>query len=111
MPSGPKQKAQKSNHTRQCSGSSCGRTDKQERPRFSQNAYTLNNITAKAGADGSIAVQFGGCEGKVENYLPTPPGWNYLVRLYRRCDLDHCIEDSLVTLKLRHLFFALLLRE
>jgi len=48
-----------------------------------QNAYTLNNITAKAGADGSIAIQFGGCDGKVENCLPTPPGWNYLVRLYR----------------------------
>ncbi len=48
-----------------------------------QNAYTLNNLTAKTGADGSIAVQFGGCDGKVENCLPTPPGWNYLVRLYR----------------------------
>ena len=48
-----------------------------------QNAYTLNNITAKPGADGSIAVQFGGCDGKIENCLPTPPGWNYLVRLYR----------------------------
>jgi hypothetical protein len=47
------------------------------------NAYTLNNITAKAGADGSIAVQFGGCDGNVDNCLPTPPGWNYLVRLYR----------------------------
>ena len=48
-----------------------------------QNAYTLNNITAKTGADGSIAIQFGGCDGKTENCLPTPPGWNYLVRLYR----------------------------
>src|SRR5271170_1410225 len=48
-----------------------------------QNAYTLNNITAKAGADGSVPVQFGGCDGKVENCLPTPTGWNYLVRLYR----------------------------
>ena len=48
-----------------------------------QNAYTLNNITAKPGADGSIAIQFGGCDGKVDNCLPTPPGWNYLVRLYR----------------------------
>jgi hypothetical protein len=48
-----------------------------------QNAYTLNNLTAKADADGSISIQFGGCDSKVENYLPTPPGWNYLVRLYR----------------------------
>ena len=47
------------------------------------NVYTLNNITAKAGADGSIDVQFGGCDGKIANCLPTPPGWNYLVRLYR----------------------------
>jgi hypothetical protein len=47
------------------------------------NAYSLNNITAKADEDGSIAVQFGGCDGKVVNCLPTPPDWNYLVRLYR----------------------------
>ncbi len=46
-------------------------------------AYTLNNITAKRGADGSVAVQFGGCDGKIPNCLPTVPGWNYLVRLYR----------------------------
>jgi hypothetical protein len=48
-----------------------------------QNAYTLNNLTAKADADGSISIQFGGCDSNVENCLPTPPGWNYLVRLYR----------------------------
>ena len=48
-----------------------------------QNAYTLNNITAKANADGSIPVQFGGCDGNVSNCLPITPGWNYLVRLYR----------------------------
>jgi hypothetical protein len=48
-----------------------------------QNAYTLNNITAKESADGAIAIQFGGCDGGSENCLPTPPGWNYLVRLYR----------------------------
>jgi hypothetical protein len=47
------------------------------------NAYALNNLTAKAKADGSISVQFGGCNGKVENCLPTPQGWNYMVRLYR----------------------------
>jgi hypothetical protein len=46
-------------------------------------AYTLNNITAKKSADGSIAVRFGGCDGKIANCLPTMPGWNYLVRLYR----------------------------
>lgn len=46
-------------------------------------AYTLNDITAKKDADGSIEVQFGGCGGKVANCLPITPGWNYIVRLYR----------------------------
>jgi hypothetical protein len=49
----------------------------------SQNAYSLNSITAKRGSDGSIDVQFGGCDGKVANCLPISPGWNYMVRLYR----------------------------
>jgi hypothetical protein len=48
-----------------------------------QNAYSLNNITAKPGEDGSFLIQFGGCDGKIPNCLPTPSGWNYLVRLYR----------------------------
>jgi hypothetical protein len=46
-------------------------------------AYTLNNITANKSADGSVAIQFGGCDGKVLNCLPIEPGWNYTVRLYR----------------------------
>ena len=48
-----------------------------------RNAYTLNNITAKKSADGSVAVQFGGCDGKIPNCLPIVKGWNYTVRLYR----------------------------
>ncbi len=47
------------------------------------NAYTLNNLTAKEGDDGSVTVQFGGCDGKTPNCLPITPGWNYIVRLYR----------------------------
>jgi hypothetical protein len=47
------------------------------------NAYSLNSITAKKAEDGSVAVQFGGCDGKIPNCLPTMPGWNYMVRLYR----------------------------
>jgi hypothetical protein len=47
------------------------------------NAYSLNNITAKKNADGLVAVQFGGCNGTIPNCLPTMPGWNYMVRLYR----------------------------
>jgi hypothetical protein len=46
-------------------------------------AYSLNNITAKKGPDGSVAVQFGGCDGKIPNCLPIMKGWNYTVRLYR----------------------------
>jgi hypothetical protein len=47
------------------------------------NAYSLNNITSKKSADGSIAIQFGGCDGKIPNCLPIMNGWNYTVRLYR----------------------------
>jgi hypothetical protein len=47
------------------------------------NAYSLNNITAKKSADGSVAVQFGGCDGNIPNCLPITKGWNYTVRLYR----------------------------
>jgi len=48
-----------------------------------QNAYTLNNVTAKQNEDGSVDIQFGGCDGKVPNCLPIVGGWNYMVRLYR----------------------------
>jgi hypothetical protein len=48
-----------------------------------QNAYTLNNITAEKNDDGSVVIQFGGCDGKTPNCMPITPGWNYLVRLYR----------------------------
>lgn len=47
------------------------------------NAYSLNSITAEKAADGSVAVRFGGCDGRLANCLPTIPGWNYMVRLYR----------------------------
>jgi hypothetical protein len=33
------------------------------------NSYSLNNITAKKNADGSVNVQFGGCDGKISNCL------------------------------------------
>jgi hypothetical protein len=46
-------------------------------------AYTINNITAKREADGAVAIQFGGCDGKIPNCLPIMTGWNYTVRLYR----------------------------
>lgn len=46
-------------------------------------AYSLNDVTAQKSEDGSITIQFGGCDGKVANCLPTPADWNYMVRLYR----------------------------
>lgn len=46
-------------------------------------AYSVNNITAKPNADGSVTVQFGGCQKSTANCIPTPPNWNYGVRLYR----------------------------
>ena len=45
-------------------------------------AYTVNSIAGKS-ADGSITVQFGGCDGKLPNCIPIVAGWNYMVRLYR----------------------------
>jgi hypothetical protein len=47
------------------------------------NAYSLNDITAKKDPDGAVTIQFGGCDGKLPNCLPIMRGWNYTVRLYR----------------------------
>jgi hypothetical protein len=47
------------------------------------NVYSLNNLTAKPSADGSITIQFGGCQKTTPNCLPIVPGWNYTVRMYR----------------------------
>lgn len=46
------------------------------------NTYNLNNISAKKETDGSVKVQFGGCDGKIPNCLPIMDKWNYMVRLY-----------------------------
>lgn len=48
-----------------------------------QDAYSLSRLTARADASGSVTVQFGGCEPGTANCLPSMPGWNYTVRLYR----------------------------
>jgi hypothetical protein len=47
-----------------------------------RNAYTVNNVTAKPSADGSVTIHFGGDE-NTSNYIPIMPGWNYVVRMYR----------------------------
>jgi hypothetical protein len=49
----------------------------------SDNAYSLNSISAKKGLDGSVTIQFGGCDGKIPNCLAITRGWNYTVRLFR----------------------------
>lgn len=51
--------------------------------RNDQDAYTINNITAKKNERGAVTIQFGGCDGRTPNCLPITPGWNYMVRLYR----------------------------
>jgi hypothetical protein len=45
------------------------------------NAYSVNNVTAKRHADGSVTVHFGG-DATATNYLPTPAGWSYVARMY-----------------------------
>lgn len=47
-----------------------------------RNAYTVNNVTAKPNADGSVTIWFSG-DDSVPNCIPIMPGWNYLVRMYR----------------------------
>lgn len=46
-------------------------------------SYTVNNITAEKNDDGSVTVRFGDYPAGTPNAIPTPEGWNYLVRLYR----------------------------
>ncbi len=47
-----------------------------------RDAYTVNNVTAKPNADGSVTIHFGGDE-SAPNFIPIMPGWNYTVRMYR----------------------------
>jgi hypothetical protein len=47
------------------------------------NAYAVSSVTAKKGPDGAVTIQFGGCDGKIQNCLPITEGWNYTVRLFR----------------------------
>jgi hypothetical protein len=45
--------------------------------------YSISSMTARPNVDGSITVQFGGCEENTPNCLPIMSGWNYTVRMYR----------------------------
>lgn len=49
----------------------------------SQDAYSINNLTAKPSPDGAYTIQFGGCQKDTINCLPIMSGWNYTVRMYR----------------------------
>lgn len=48
-----------------------------------RNLYAVNSLTARKGPDGTVTIQFGGCDGTVANCLPVTTGWNYTVRLFR----------------------------
>ena len=45
--------------------------------------YSVNSYTAVKGPDGSVTIQFGGCDGKIPNCLSIMKRWNYTVRLFR----------------------------
>jgi hypothetical protein len=44
--------------------------------------YSINNLSAKASADGSYTINFGG-NPLYDNFIPIAEGWNYVVRMYR----------------------------
>jgi hypothetical protein len=45
-------------------------------------AYTVSSVTAEPNDDGSVTIHFGG-DPDQPNFLYTPEGWNYTVRLYQ----------------------------
>jgi hypothetical protein len=46
-------------------------------------AYSVNNVTAQSNTDGSVTVNFGGCQDARVNCLPIMKGWSYVVRMYQ----------------------------
>lgn len=45
--------------------------------------YSVNSVTGVRDADGAIRVRLGDFPPDTPNAIPTPQGWNYLVRFYR----------------------------
>jgi hypothetical protein len=43
----------------------------------------LNNVNARRSEDGSYRIQLGGCSDTSVNCIPTPKGWNYVLRAYQ----------------------------
>jgi hypothetical protein len=48
----------------------------------SRNVYSVNSITAHREADGAIEIHLA-TDGDHPNVIPTPPGWNAVVRMYQ----------------------------
>ncbi|MGR3659567.1 MAG: DUF1214 domain-containing protein [Paracoccaceae bacterium] len=46
------------------------------------NANSYNSVSADPNKDGTITLNFGGCEDDRVNCLPITPSWNYTVRFY-----------------------------
>jgi len=44
---------------------------------------SFNNYTAQANNDGSITINFGGCDDGRVNCIPITKGWNYAIRMYK----------------------------
>ena len=51
-------------------------------PENDMKSYSYNNVTAEQNNDGSITINFGGCEDGRVNCIPISKGWNYTVRMY-----------------------------
>ena len=47
------------------------------------NVNSYNDVTAKPNADGTVTLNFGGCEDDRANCIPITQGWNYTIRLYQ----------------------------
>lgn len=47
------------------------------------NAYSINNLTAVTDDDGSVTLNLGPKDDGLPNFLYTPEGWNYVLRLYK----------------------------
>ena len=51
-------------------------------PENEMKSYSYNNVTSIPNKDGSITINFGGCEDGRVNCIPVKEGWNYTVRMY-----------------------------
>ena len=51
-------------------------------PENDMKSYSYNNVTAEKNNDGSITINFGGCDDGRINCIPISKGWNYTIRMY-----------------------------